>query len=501
MDWSELKKGMMFSTRLSGRSRELLALSRVLDGTLYDHIPHPFFKSCGADGSYIPINRRRPSVRTHLCNIVVEDSTSLLFNASHWPLVTARFDDGSDDPVREQKLHSIIFDSDIPSLMEQAAIIGSVGSVAILVQVVDNELVIEIKRTCYLEPTFSLSEPNRLIMVREQYVVDADSLNRSDIGYFEPGNYWFIRDFTEKETIWYQPVPVADGSPREANLIRDQERSTSHSLGVTPIIWIKNLPAIDPTAPDGKSTFSAGIDAMIDADYLLSQTVRGLRYSADPTMVLSGDEYQMSGGISASLPKDPSYAISVPAGGDAKLLEINGTGATASLSMWEALRSLALEAMHGNRAQGDRVSAAQSGRAMELMCLGLTWLTGRLRRSYGDSGLLPLLRLICKITEKIPDVLISGKSYGSISPKNLSLIWPPWFEPTFGDMQTMAHAVQAARTANAVSMDTAVKMMRPATRVPHIHEEREKIMSDLAEHDQRLKNIKAAVEDRDTSEI
>ncbi|GBR07006.1 phage portal protein [Acetobacter oeni LMG 21952] len=385
--------------------------------------------------------------------------------------------------------------------MEQAAVMGSVGSVAILIQAVDSELVIEIKRTCFLEPTFSLFDVRKLLRVREQYIVDADGLLRAGFGDHPPGNYWFTRDFTENETIWYQPVRLDSPLRGEDGLMRDDVRSVSHGLGVVPIVWIKNLPGTDPGSPDGKCTFAAGIDTMIDADYLLSQTVRGLRYSADPTMVLSADEYQLPGMMPQQIPKDASHAISLPQGGEAKLLEINGTGAAASLNMWEALRALALEAMHGNRAHGDRVTAAQSGRAMELMCLGLTWLTGRLRRSYGEFGFVSVLNLICRISQVVPELNIGGKFHGPIEAGNISLVWPPWFEPTFGDMQTMANAVQAARSANAVSVDTAIRMMRPATHVQHVGEEKNKILDDIKAHDERLKALDGQVQDRDPTEV
>nr|WP_242011605.1 phage portal protein [Acetobacter fallax] len=492
---------MMFPSTFPRRTRNLLALERVLDGTLYDHIPYPFFKSCDTDGTYIPINRRRPSIRSHLCSTVVDDSASLLFSQSHWPTVVAKTEDGADDNEREHLIRNIISDLNLASVMEQAAVMGSVGSVAILVQAVDDDLVVEIKKTCFLEPTFSLFDSRRLIRVRERYVVDSDGLERAGFGEYPPGNYWFTRDFTENETVWYQPVKLESGQHTWDTLVKDEARSVEHGLGIVPIVWIKNLPGNDPGSPDGKCTFAAGIDAMIDADYLLSQTVRGLRYSADPTMVLSTDEYQLPGMMSPQMPKDASHAISLPQGGDAKLLEINGTGAAASLNMWEALRALALEAMHGNRAHGDRVTAAQSGRAMELMCLGLTWLTGRLRRSYGEYGLVSVLNLICRISQIVPDLNVAGKFYGPVRSGNISLVWPPWFEPTFGDMQTMANAVQAARSANAISIDTAIRMMRPATHVQHVGEEKNKITDDIKAHDERLKALDGQVQDRDPTEV
>lgn len=127
---------MNFPSQYSNRTRNLLALEKVLDGSLYDHIRYPFFKTCGGDGSYIPINKRRPSVRTHLCNVVVDDTVSLLFSASHWPSIHVQKDDDNEDCEIEAKIRKICFDLNLPSLMEQAAVMGAVGSVAILRRVV-----------------------------------------------------------------------------------------------------------------------------------------------------------------------------------------------------------------------------------------------------------------------------------------------------------------------------------------------------------------------------
>lgn len=125
---------------------------------------------------------------------------------------------------------------------------GAVGSVAILVQAIENELVIELKRTCFLEPTFSLLDPRRLVYVREQYIVDADGLKKAGFGEFPDGNYWFTRDFTEFETIWYEPIPVEYNIDKNINLIRDEARCTQHELGVVPIVWIDRARGIHPNS-------------------------------------------------------------------------------------------------------------------------------------------------------------------------------------------------------------------------------------------------------------
>ena len=69
------------------RVRVLGILNRTLDGSLYDTLPYHFHEERNEAGEYIPLRRRRPSVRYPLCRIVVEDSVSLLFSEGHFPTI------------------------------------------------------------------------------------------------------------------------------------------------------------------------------------------------------------------------------------------------------------------------------------------------------------------------------------------------------------------------------------------------------------------------------
>ena len=75
--------------------------------------------------------------------------------------------------------------------------------------------------------------------------------------------------------------------------------------------------------------------------------------------------------------------------GDAKLLEIGGTASAAVIDYVRTLREFALEGVHGNRANADRLPRP-IGRALELMNQGLIWLADNLRISYGEGALVQL---------------------------------------------------------------------------------------------------------------
>ena len=185
------------------------------------------------------------------------------------------------------------------------------------------------------------------------------------------------------------PLPV--GSTFEADI--DEARSVQHGLGFVPMVWIRNLPGQSSTGDivDGACTFRAGIETQIEIEYQLSQAGRGLKYSSDPTLLIKEPVTTDS-----EIIKGAGNALIVSEKGDARLLEIGGTASAAVIEYVRTLRELALESVHGNRANADRLTAAQSGRALELMNQGLIWLADNLRVSYGEGALLSLARMVLR---------------------------------------------------------------------------------------------------------
>ena len=130
------------------------------------------------------------------------------------------------------------------------------------------------------------------------------------------------------------------------------------------------------------------VETNIEIDYQLSQAGRGLKYSSDPTLLI-----REPAGMEGEMIRGGGNALVVSEKGDARLLEIGGTASAAVIEYVRTLREMALEGVHGNRASPDRLSAAQSGRAIEMMNQGLVWLADNLRVSYGDA-VLKLARMV-----------------------------------------------------------------------------------------------------------
>lgn len=428
------------------RVHRLTVLNAVLTGTLYDNLTHAFAEEKTEGNEYIPLIKRRPSVRYGLCRTVVDDSVSLLFSEGHFPEI-----DCNDEKLRED-LSRFIKELSLNQVMIDAATRGSIGSVAILFRVLDSRVFLGVSDTIYMTPAWKASAPDTLESVTEKYKVKGKVLK--DLGWLDTAeegrDYWFRRDWTETEEISYVPWLVEPDKPNPA--AKDEKRSVTHNLGFVPVVWVKNLPGGDEV--DGACTFpSEAIDSNIEIDYQLSQAGRGLKYSSDPTLLIKepamGEGEKVKGG---------GNAIIVDKDGDAKVLEINGTAVSAVIEYVRLVRELALETMHGNRSSADKLSTAQSGRAMELMHSALIALADRLRISYGEGALLQILGMIVKAQAKFPLIFKDGSKVGDLSQNEpVALRWSEWFPPTPQDALNKANTIKTLRDSGNLSRETAVK--------------------------------------------
>jgi len=426
----------------SPRARRLQVMRRVLDGTLYDVLPHEFHEERSGGGEYVPLRRRRPSVRYALSRVVVEDSVALLFSDGHMPTVA------SPDPLVRDALAALVRDCRLNQVMTEAAIRGSIGSACILLRILRGRVFLDVLDTVWLTPAWEAEAPDTLASVTERYKVPEAELQAAGFEVADPGaTYWFQRRWDAAYETWFLPQPV--GAPGEPAV--DRRRSVRHGLGFVPLVWVRNLPGGE--APDGACTFRAAVETGIEIDYQLSQAGRGLKYSSDPTLLI-----KEPAGIEGELIRGAGNALVVSEKGDARLLEIGGTAAAAVLDYVRVLRELALEGMHGNRADASRISAPQSGRALELMNQGLVWLADSLRVSYGEA-VLQLCRMMLRAGEVYP-LSAGGRAVGPLDAvAELRLSWPPWYPVTSEDRARDATTLMALVQAGQLSRETARRLL------------------------------------------
>jgi hypothetical protein len=449
------------------RVARLNLLKRALDGTLYDALPYAFADERTGAGDYIPLRQRRPSVRYPLAKTVVDDSISLVFGDGHFPTID------SDNVKVRAILVDIVTETKLNAVMQEAALRGSIGSVAILLRVLKGRIFLKVLETLSLAPVWDPEEPDRLESVTERYKVPGTTLAAMGYDIDDPQTqHWFMRGWDTDQETWYLPWPVTSDTPPQI----DERRTTRHGLGFVPIVWIRNLPG-GPDGPDGidgACTFRAALETSIEIDYQLSQAGRGLKYSSDPTLLI-----REPAADSRELVRGGGNALVVSEHGDARLLEINGTAAGAVIDYVRALREMALESIHGNRASADRLSAAQSGRALEMMHQGLVLLADNLRISYG-AGLLELARMILQASQTYR-LTVLGSQIDPIDPgTRLSLVWPRWFAPTAEDRSADATTLATLTNAHLLSPETALRSVADVYNVTDIALERARIKTEQA---------------------
>ncbi|HNC11725.1 MAG TPA: hypothetical protein PLF59_08130 [Cyclobacteriaceae bacterium] len=414
------------------RTFDLQMFQRVLNGTLYDCLNYPFFQTAASSPTeVVPLSKRRPSVRTRLCKVVVDQTVSLLFGEGRFPTIACK-----DDLTTKEMLDEIVAASNLNLVMNDAAIKGSIGSVAIIVKLINGRFFFEAYCTEYLTPYFQADNPEELEMVRQKCKKDGKELIKMGYEDIDPKEkYWWQREWDLEEEKYYQPWKVSDEQKqRDFQPTLDVKRTIKHNLGFVPMVWIINLPGGE-NGIDGLCTFEAGIDTNIERDYQLSQGGRGLKYSSEPLLMIKDPSLDMQGDISLS----EGNVIQVGENGDAKHIEIQGTAIEGVLNYDARLREVILESIHGNRSNPDKLHTVQSGKGAEMFYQPLIWVADKLRITYGECGFLKILNMIVKCNARFEIFYEVGGKLTPV-PKNtlkigakLSLQWGDWFSSTRAD--------------------------------------------------------------------
>ena len=409
------------------RYAKLELFDRLLAGTFYDHLQFAYYEETESR-KYIPITSRRPSARFNLPRFVGRQLARKLFMGRHAPKLRHK-----DDEVAAA-IRKLVRNGKMMSVLASAVLMGSVGAVAVTFRVdkadgdEDPQISFSHWHAKDCAPQFDRS--NELAKLRVQYLTTGASLKamKDPPASIDAAKlYWFVRDYTTDEEITYQPVEKADWNPvdgftdKNKDFVRWDGECTKHDFGFVPGHWFVNLTG--GCLPDGACTFEDAIPNTIEIDYTLSQIGRGVRYNAAPLTVVIGEIL-----TGASPVGDTATILQLQGGtkeddftkmaGDAKLLEMAGTGIEASLKLIEYLRNGALEQICASRKDPEKMKGPLSGRAMEYLDEDMGDLVMELRTQYGDRGFLPLVRKVARACD-------IKKDLGS-----LSLLWPRLFQPT-----------------------------------------------------------------------
>ena len=447
------------------RTRNLDILRRVLTGTIYDSLPYEFHEERTSGGEYIPLRLRRPSVRYALARVVVEDSVALLFSEGHFPAIECG------DRATHDAIGALVRTTRLNSVMTEAALRGSIGSVALLLRILRARPFVDVLDTLYLTPAWDPEAPDELLSVTERYKVAGSGLASQGYDIANPdATYWFERRWDAEWETWFKPVAVGSGAVPATDI----SRSVRHGLGFVPIVWVRNLPG--GTGIDGACTFRAAVETAIEIDYQLSQAGRGLKYSSDPTLLI-----REPAGLDGTMVRGAANALVVSEKGDAKLLEIGGTASQAVIDYVRVLREFALESVHGNRADPHRLSAPASGRALELMNQGLLWLADNLRISYGEGAILPLAKMMLRASSVYTLRLDDRELAEPVNSAPLTLRWPDWYPIDSADRQRDAQTIMALVAAEQMSRETGLRVLAPEFDIADVSAEMARIDAERCE--------------------
>ena len=430
---------------------------RLLDGTFYDLLTIEFHDEVQRGGEFIPLRKRAPSVRYNMCRTLTNDSVSFTLGEGRFPSIV------SSDPITRDAMKDIINNCLLQQVMIEAATIGSIGSVAVLMRVLkndagENKIYFEVLPTQYLTPTYDPNAPDTLLKVTQKFKVNGIDL--IDLGYDIPEDnensfYWYQRVFDRNAETHFMPMLVSEQRDKNGNLkkmVEDESRNVKHNLGFVPVVWIKNLSG--GSGVDGACTFEQAIHAQIEIEYQLSQLGRALKYSGDPLLLINE-----AGGPDSQLSVDNSNTLIVGENGDGKLIESNGKAFMAVVQYVRTIRELALETCRGNRSSIDKLSLPQSGIALKVLWQPLISLADDLRGTYGE-GLKSLLKMVQRAQAKLGNLQVGDVKLPALDTKQaISLRWPEFFDPSATDRQQQAASLAQLVAAGLMSRDTAVETL------------------------------------------
>jgi hypothetical protein len=451
------------------RYKRLNFLDAALSGDLYRKLTGSFYDDSGREsyGRRSRLTNRKPSVRYNLARMVARQTARKLFSGRHAP----RFEHPEEAVALAAE--AIMREGLLKTRILQAAVWGSVGSVAVSFAIAPGgedipRIVFNVYRAKTCWPT--LDSLGELKSLRLSYPVSGRSaakLSAKDMlgkEIEDDKQYWFVRDFLPGGENTY--VPVELGSKRDGVVLDEviqtcelrplPELSFTFEPKLVAAQWFVNLTGGD--FPDGACTWDDALPGMTEIAFTLSNTGRGVRYNGTPTLAITGNLTREADKLApgeGKVGRDAADVIRLQGehetqggqkhgAGRAELLEMRGNVVAATERYIQLVRKLTLEQIGASRKDPDRLHFPQSGKAMELLDEDFFDLVGELKTSYGDYGLIPLMKKALTVASARAHPLLKGVNLKNLD--ELSLKWPRPYQPTAQEVQLFAQALASLAT-------------------------------------------------------
>lgn len=472
------------------RQYPLMIYKKIREGTLYDcfkNAYHQEYSGSELNPKYIPETERAPCINTglNIMRSVVEQSVGFLFGEDRFPTFLI------EDEVTKKWVEDVIRDTHLVRIMQDSVVKGSIGSVAVHIKVLQDRFFPIVCDTVYLTPTFDPQQPDVLTGILEKkkvlgkdlrlagYVIDDKALEHW---------FWFQRKWDDQDEIWYHPWRVGAETDKDFRIRVDKDRSVHHGLELVPWHWMRNLVGGDNDV-DGACTFEPAIENCVQIDYALSRADRALKYNADPLTVFKVRNPNQI----ADFVRTSGNALVVGVEGDAKILEVSGDAAHAILDTVEELKDEAMTAIHGSRADPDKLATSQSSVAQRMLYLPMVQLSSHLRVCYGDNGLVPIIQMMMNIAAKMPIKVLRKFGSPPDPSQDIVLSWADFFPPTPFDQQQVSQTMMTLVQTGILSKRTALLNLRKYFDFEDIDDEIAQIKSEKDEEVQRDTDQQIAV--------
>jgi hypothetical protein len=442
----------------------------------------PGFVSVGAEG--LSVRERRPMAPRHLVRATVNKYSGLLFSEARVPQVHAHGDEAG-----EAALRAVASSTGFWSAMRAARDLGgAMGSVCVTAHLRAGNFCWDVhnpKHVTVLWKDRRSWEP-RGILLMYKYVEYEDILDPKtrEVVSVEPVEYLFRRIVTDQVDTTFKPLRLDVAAAGGVTWDPDMDLSATHGLGFFPGAWIQNH--VDQQNMDGDADCEGAWQLADTIDRLTSQGVWGSLLNLDPTAVLKYDlaKVDAMGGVK----KGSDNALHVGENGDAKYMEMEGTGIEAALKLTAKMEAAYTDLTGYVFLDPATLSgAAQSAKALEYLHQPMLDVADGLRTQYGRAAvkLLDVVRRIGLAVQAaapipMPDAPDGGRRVGVLSfnlpPRtveqdgetteelqrfgdsiHISLVWPKYFQPTPTDEQVEIGNANTARTGGLVQRRTAVK--------------------------------------------
>lgn len=428
-----------------------------------------------------PFQLRRPLAPYNLFRLVVSRFSGLLFSEKRHPRIIC-----PGDAEKQEFVNGLVEASRLWAVMAEARNFGGAcGSVGVCFGFVDGTPTVEVLDPRWTFPKFKSRAKLEVEKVEVRYIFQSEE--RDERGRWQKVDMWYRRVINDKvDAVWDGVRVDPDEEPNWAAI---DHTETHHGFGFCPAVWIQNTRVQDDV--DGEYDCLGTLDLMVQLDRLLSRALSGIDANCDPTTVLENvGQLELN-----ELRKGSGNAIKLPQG-QAKYLEISGTGPKTALEAALHLRGWILEVCQCVLEDPDVAAAQKTATEVIRRFASMHERADKMREQYGQRGFLPLLEMMVKAARVLsngyvdtgaglvrrtiklpPKVTTNADGSTTITQRTLpaaesgcmlSVVWPPWLDPSPADAQAAVTAAGSALAQGMIDLDHAVRYIAPYFSVENV---------------------------------